>query len=54
MNTRSLPRMITMTVTKYLVARDREEYECDSDMVVLQEENMRASAYYIFANLHFV
>ena len=56
MNTKPIPRTITMAVTKYryLVAGDKEEYECDPDMVVLQEENMRASAYYILTNLHFV
>jgi len=56
MNTKPIPRTITMAVTKYryLVAGDKEEYECDPDIVVLQEEKMPASAYHIFANLHVV
>jgi hypothetical protein len=49
-----LLRTIAIAMTKRWIAGDRDEYECDPDMVVLQEKNMRASAYYILTNHHFV
>jgi len=49
-----LLRTIAIAITKFWIAGDRDEHKCDPDMVVLQEENMRTSAYYILTNLRFV